>query len=52
VKAAYRITLRMTGYPLLPGNRTSYYSNTIGSRLKIISDGTNWYVVEQNGSWN
>jgi hypothetical protein len=51
VKAAYRITLSMTGYPLLPGNKTSYYSSTIGDRLKIRSDGTNWYVVEQNGTW-
>jgi hypothetical protein len=52
IKAGYRITLRMTGYPLVPGNRTSYYSNTIGDRLKVRSDGTNWHIVEKIGNWN
>jgi hypothetical protein len=51
VKSAYRITLNMTGYPLVPGNKTSYYSSTIGDRLKIRSDGTNWYIIEKIGTW-
>lgn len=51
VKAAYRITLTMTGIPLVPGSKTSYYSATVGSKLKIRSNGTNWYIVEQVGTW-
>lgn len=51
VQAAYRMTLDMTGFALLPGNKTSYYSNTTGSKLKVRSDGTNWYIIEQIGTW-
>ncbi|OHB52424.1 MAG: hypothetical protein A2Y10_10580 [Planctomycetes bacterium GWF2_41_51] len=51
VKAAYRMTIDMTGFPLLPGDKSSYYSDTIGSKLKIKSDGTNWYIIEQIGTW-
>ncbi|HBG26924.1 MAG: hypothetical protein A2Y10_10595 [Planctomycetes bacterium GWF2_41_51] len=51
VKSPYRITLAMSGYPLLPGNKTSYYSTTVGDRLKVRADGSNWYIVEQIGTW-
>lgn len=51
VKSPYRITLSMTGYPLRPGNKTSYYSTTVGDRLKVRADGSNWYIVEQIGTW-
>jgi len=52
VKSPYRITLSMVGYPLLPGNKTSYYLTTVGDRLRIRADGTNWRIIERIGSWN
>lgn len=52
VKANYKITLSMIGYPLIPGSKTSFYSNEIGDRLKIRADGTNWHIIEKIGSWN
>ncbi|HBG26922.1 MAG: hypothetical protein A2Y10_10585 [Planctomycetes bacterium GWF2_41_51] len=51
VKAANGMTIDMTGFSLLPGNKTSYYSNITGSKLKIRSNGTNWFIVEQIGTW-
>ena len=52
VVAPHRMTLDFSSYPLVPGAMSSLWSEEIGSKIKIKSDGTNWHIEEQIGTWN
>ncbi|HBG26920.1 MAG: hypothetical protein A2Y10_10575 [Planctomycetes bacterium GWF2_41_51] len=49
VASPHKITLKCGN--LLPGGADALWSQDIGSRIKIRSDGTNWHIVEQVGTW-
>lgn len=51
VLSSYGITLNFSGYNLMPGNLSTYTSTQQGAHLKVRSDGTNFYVVENIGTW-
>ena len=52
VRAPHKMILDFGGALLLPGKAASCWSQTVGSRLKIESDGKSWRVVEQIGDWH
>jgi hypothetical protein len=52
VRAPHKMVLDFGDASLLPANVTSCWSQTVGSRLKIQSDGKSWRVVEQIGDWH
>lgn len=49
VVAPHKITLDCG--KLLPGGASSFWSEEVGSKIKIRSDGTNWHIAEQIGTW-
>lgn len=52
ISASHKMVLEFGEAFLLPGSATACWSQTVGSRLKIKSDGKNWHIVEQTGDWH
>jgi Right handed beta helix region len=46
------INIDVNGTQVVPGDAKRYWSDEVGGRLTIRSDGENWHIVEQIGSWN
>ena len=52
VTSEHRMTLDFGKGRLFPGNVNSCWSEEVGSRIKIKSDGENWYIMEKIGTWH
>jgi hypothetical protein len=47
-----KINLNFGEYHLFPGNISSCWSEDVGSKIRIKSDGKRWFLVEKTGTWN
>lgn len=52
VTAARKLNVNFGDALLLPEGVKACWSDKVGSRLKVRSEGKAWFVVEQIGSWN